>query len=109
MTNLVPSQNILLEGKEILQVTFYKYLRYEIRVGRDNQTCEIERRIGLIWAAYGKLKHIFKSEILKRKVFDQCILPVLTYDLETSTLTQRSANRIRVVQSAMERFMLGIT
>ncbi|XP_029658895.1 uncharacterized protein LOC115232884 [Formica exsecta] len=112
MTNLVPSRNILLEGKEILQVTSYKYLGYEIRVGRDNQTCEIERRIRLTWAAYGKLKHIFKSEIpicFKRKVFDQSILPVLTYDSETSTLTLRTANRVRVAQRAMERSMLGIT
>ena len=112
MTNLVPSQNLLLQGKEVFQVTSYKYLGHEIRIGRDNQTCEIERRIGLSWAAYGKLKHIFKSEIplcLKRKVFDQCILPVMTYGSETSTLTKKSVNKVRVTQRAMERSMLGIT
>ena len=110
MTNLVPSQNFLVRGKEISQVTSYKYLGHEIRIGRDNQTCEIKRRIGLTWAA--KLKHIFKSDIplcLKRRVFDQCILPVMTYGSETSTLTKKSVNKVRVTQRAMERSLLGYT
>lgn len=63
MTDLVLSRDILLEGKEILQVTSHKYLGHEIRVGSDNQTCEIEQRIRLTWAAYGKT-NMFKSEIL---------------------------------------------
>lgn len=37
ITNLVPSRNIVLKGKEILQVISYKYLGYKIRVGRNNQ------------------------------------------------------------------------
>lgn len=112
MTNLVPSRNYLVEGKEIFQVTSYRYLGHDITIGRDNQTCEIKRRIGLTWAAYGKLKHIFKSETpicLKRKVFDQCVLPVLTYGSETLTLTRKSVNKIRVAQRAMERSMLRVT
>lgn len=36
-----------------------------------------------------------------------CTAPVATYGLETITLTQRSAERLRVTQRAMER-MLGI-
>ena len=79
------SQNFLVLGKEISQVTSYKYLGHEIRIGRDNQTCKIKRRIGLAWTAYGKLKHIFRSDIplcLKRRVFDQCILPVMIYSSE---------------------------
>lgn len=53
MTNLVPSSNLLVEGKDIQQVTSYKYLGHEIKIGRDNQTCEMERRVGLSWAAFG--------------------------------------------------------
>lgn len=112
MTNLVPNQNLQLEGKHILQVTSYKYLGHEIRIGRDNQTREIERRVGLTWAAFGKLKHVFKADIpmcLKRRVFNQCVLPVLTYGSETLTLTKKSINKIRVAQRAMERSMMGIT
>jgi len=32
MTNLVPSRNILLKDKEIIQVTSYKYLAREIKI-----------------------------------------------------------------------------
>lgn len=31
------------------------------------------------WAAYGKLSSIFKSTKLKKKAFNQCLLPVLIY------------------------------
>ena len=112
MTNLVVSDKIQIEGYNIDQVTTYKYLGHEIRLGRDNQTCEIYRRIGLAWAAFGRLRGVFKGDIpisLKRKVFDQCVLPVLTYGAETLTLTKRSVSKIRVTQYAMERSMLGIT
>ena len=46
---------------------------------------------------------------LKRKVFDLCVLPVLTYGAETLTLTKASENKLRVAQRAMERSMLGIS
>lgn len=112
MTNLVMSENIKLEGYNIEQVTSYKYLGHELRIGRDNQTCEISRRIGLAWAAFGKLQYIFKTNIptcLKRKVFDQCVLPVLTYGAETLTLTKKTVNKVRIAQRKMERSMLGIS
>ena len=60
MTNLVISENLLVHDKEISQVTSCKYLGHEIRIARVNQTYEIKRRFSLTWAAYGKLKHIFK-------------------------------------------------
>ena len=83
-----------------------------MKLGLDNQTAEVKRRIGLGWAAFGKLRLIFKSKMnnsLKRKVFDSCVLPVLTYGAETLTLTKASENKLRVTQRAMERSMLGIS
>lgn len=74
------------------------YLGHEIKISRDNQTCEVQRRVSLEWTAYGKLREIFKSKLpicLKRKMFDQCILPVLTYGAETLTLTKASASKLR--------------
>ncbi|CAG9837260.1 unnamed protein product [Diabrotica balteata] len=112
MTNLVPNQNISIGGKEIELVDIYIYLGHEIMIGRDNQTHELKRRVGLGWAAFGKLRETFKSELptcLKRKVFDQCVLPVLTYGAETLTLTKAAATKLRVTQRRMERSMLGIT
>jgi len=44
-----------------------------------------------------------------RRVFDQCVLPVMTYGAETLTLTKKTINRIRVTQRVMERSMLGIS
>ena len=46
---------------------------------------------------------------LKKKVYEACVLPVATYGLETTTLTKKSAERLRVTQRAMERAMLGIS
>ena len=81
-------------------MTSYKYLGHEIKP-----------RIGLAWAAYGKLKYIFRSDIplcLKRTIFNQCILPVM-YGSQTSKLTKKSVNKVRVKQRAMERSLLKIT
>ena len=82
------------------------------RLGYENQKNEIGRRIGLTWAAFGKLNFIFRSKMdirLKTKVFEQCALPVMTYGSETLTLTKASSNKLRVAQRAMERAMLGIS
>lgn len=112
MTNLVLGEGIYIDGIRVEETTSFKYLGHEISIGRDNQTLEILRRIGLAWAAYGNLKYVFKAELpncLKRKVFNQCVLPVLTYGAETLTLTKRTIKKIRVTQLAMERSMLGIS
>ena len=42
-------------------------------------------------------------------VFDQCVLPVMTYGAETLTLTTASANKLMVTQRKMERSMLGVS
>ncbi|CAG9828634.1 unnamed protein product, partial [Diabrotica balteata] len=106
MTNLVLSEKISVSGMHIEETTSYKYLGHEIRIGRDNQTRELSRRIGLTWVAFGKLSYVLKSELpmcLKRKVFNQCVLPVLTYGVETLTLTKKVRNTICVTQRAMKR------
>ena len=46
---------------------------------------------------------------LKRKVFDQCILPAITYASETWTLTAKMENKLAAAQRNIERSMLGIT
>ncbi|CAH2234283.1 jg15013 [Pararge aegeria aegeria] len=45
-------------------------------------------RIQLGWAAFGKLRKTSKfPQYLKTKVFEQCVLPVMTYGTETWPLT----------------------
>ena len=46
---------------------------------------------------------------LKRKVFDQCILPTMTYGAETWAVTNKMDKKIAAAQYNMERNMLGIT
>lgn len=112
MTNLVPNNTMESNGNKVEQVHKYKYLGHEIRIGKDNQTCEIRRRISLGWAAFGKMRDTFKGDLpicLKKKVYEQCIMPVIMYGAETLTLTKKSAIKLKVAQRAMERAMLGIT
>ena len=112
MINIDDDRDIKIGDTIIERVDSYVYLGHKLKLGLDNQTAEVKRRIGLGWAAFGKLRQIFKSKMnnsLKRKVFDSCVLPVLTYGAETLTLTRASENKLRVTQRAMERSMLGIT
>ncbi len=46
---------------------------------------------------------------LKRKIYNQCILPVLTYGSETWHLTKEQERKLRSAQRRMERKMFGIT
>lgn len=76
----------------------YVYLGHEIKLGKENRTSEITRRVRMSWAAFGKLSSILKNpEVhinLKRKVHNTCILPVMSYVLKTMTLTIKSANKL---------------
>lgn len=112
MTDISTDRAVEIRNEAIELVESYKYLGHTIKLGLGNQTAEVTRRIGLGWAAFGKLCYVFKSKLnnsLKRKVFESCVLPVLTYGAETLTLTAKSANKLRVAQRHMERVMLGIT
>ena len=46
---------------------------------------------------------------LKRKVYNQCIIPAMMYVCETWKLTKGTENLLRIAQRAMERAKLGIT
>ncbi|XP_028175804.1 uncharacterized protein LOC114364024 [Ostrinia furnacalis] len=90
----------------------YVYLGQTVQLGRSNFEKEVNRRIQLGWAAFGKLREILTSEIpqcLKTKVFDQCVLPVMVYGSETWSLTMGLIRRLKVTQRAMERAMLGVS
>ena len=113
MSNTERSYPVLVNGVQVERVDSYIYLGHNVMLGRDNQEAEIGRRRGLAWAAFGKLSYILKSpkysHYLKKKLFDACILPVLTYGIETSVLTKRIMQKLLVTQRAMERRMLGIS
>ncbi|KAH9628479.1 hypothetical protein HF086_015754 [Spodoptera exigua] len=65
----------------IARVAKYVYLG-QVVMRKDNEANEIDRRIRLAWAANYKLKFAFRMNITakrKARIYDQCILPVLTY------------------------------
>lgn len=107
------NQVIQIDGTVLENVTEYVYLGHTLKLGKENQTAELRRRITLSWAAFRKLSYILKSKTvpinLKRKVYEACVLPVTTYGLETVTMTKKSAEQLRVTQRSMERAMLGIS
>jgi len=46
---------------------------------------------------------------LKRKIFDQCMLPFLTYGSETLMLARKVVSKIQRAQRMMERSMLNLS
>ena len=90
----------------------YTYLGQLVTTGEKSRINEVNRRIKLGWSAFGRNSHILKSKMpmeLKRKVFNQCILPILTYGSETWILNAAITQRLQTTQRSMERCMLGIT
>ncbi|GBP33186.1 Putative uncharacterized transposon-derived protein F52C9.6 [Eumeta japonica] len=54
------------------------------------------------------MKSIDLSIGIKRKVFNTCVLPCITYGCETWALTKHHRNMLEHCQRAMERSMIGI-
>jgi hypothetical protein len=99
-------------GAVLEVVQKYVYLGQTLQLGRNNFEDEVNRRIQLSWAAFGKLRRVFSSSItqsLKTEVFNQCVLPVMTYGAETWKLTARLVHKFKVAQRATERAMLGVS
>ena len=46
---------------------------------------------------------------LKRKAFNECILPVMTYGCETWSLSNTQLEKLVTTQRKMERIMIGVT
>ena len=72
--------SIEIDGQPLEKMNKFVYLGQEINTKGDFDG-EISRRIQLSWAAFSKFRSIFISRLplcLKRKLLDQCILPVMT-------------------------------
>ena len=97
---------------EILQkVTHYNYLGQHISTSPSIEKV-IKRRIRLGWSAFRRASSTFKSNIamiLKRKVYNQCIQPTVTYDLETWNIAKSLSYKLRAMQLPQARIMINIT
>lgn len=109
LTNSEPVP-ISIDNQLIEYVSEYIYLG-QIISHSDQSTKEINRRTANGWKKYWSLKEVFKSNELsmqiKRKVFESCVLPVITYGCETWSLTKQHREKLERCQRAMERSMTG--
>ena len=73
---------IYVNNTQVENVESYVYLGQCFSLRDKNQDKEILRRITTGWTAYAKHRDIFKSNFaicLKRKVYNLCVLPAMTY------------------------------
>lgn len=81
-------------------------------ISLENRTeKEVNRRITLAWNKYWSLKHIFKGTFrndLKSSIFNNCVIPTLTYGSQTWALSAKSENKIKITQNKMERSILKL-
>ena len=73
---------IYVNNTHIENVESYVYLGQRFSLRDKNQDKDILRRITAGWTTYAKHRDIFKSKFaicLKRKVFNSCVLPAMTY------------------------------
>lgn len=59
---VVSGGEISISGQSLEQVSDYKYLGHEIRIDKDKQTKENQRRVGLEQAAFGKLSDTLRNK-----------------------------------------------
>ena len=107
--NYIPNHVIKVDDVMIERVQEYIYLGQKISAN-PNLENEIKRRIGMGWSAFGKQSSVMKSNLpiaLKRKVYNQCILPVITYGSETWSLTKELERKLQSAPSRRIKLALN--
>ena len=85
--------SIYVNNTQTEYVESYVYLGQRFSLRDKNQDKKILRRITAGWTAYAKHRDIFKSNFaiwLKRRVYNSCVLPAITYGAETLSLTKQA-------------------
>ena len=97
MINDKAQRRVIRVDNETLEIVEeYNYLGQILKLTRDNEH-EIKRRITLGWKAFGRQSEIMKSSLpiwLKRKVYNQCVLPTMIYGSETWKPTKPMENKL---------------
>ena len=108
----VNKDDVIVDGKKTKEVDSYVFLGQMVTKDHD-QVQEMKRKIGQGWSAFCKRDNIMRYKIvpmrLKRKAFDECILPVMTYGCETWSLSNTQLEKLVTTQRKMERIMEGVT
>lgn len=81
-----------------------------IKLSRKNQSADITQRTRLAWVVFGKLNFILGShkypQYLKVKLFNQHILPVMTYWSHKWSLLKENMYKLTNAHRAMEQQQL---
>ena len=105
----VNKDDVIVNGKKIEDVNRYIYLGQTVTKDHDQG----EEMIGQGWSAFCKLDNFMRDKNvlmgLKRKEFNECILPVMTYGCETWSLRNIQLEKLVTTQRKMERIMVGVT
>ncbi len=100
----------MIENEALVLVEEYTYLGQMVSANPVHEK-EI-RRIGLGWSSFSKQNLVMNDNLplsLKRKVYNQCNLPALTYGSEIWRLTKKLERKLRSAKRRMERRILGVT
>ena len=98
--NYINSYSIKVDNNELEIIDNYIYLGRKITMNNDFME-EILNRTKLGWRKFCQLNTILKSNMpfcLKRKLFDQCVLPVLIHGCETWTVNSKSIQKLNTIQ-----------
>ena len=94
-------ETIYLGLEEIETVNEHAYLGQLITPTNDSMN-EVKRRTSAGWGIFSQ--YILKSKMpmcLKRKLYNQCIQPAMTYDSQTWALNKRMQSKMQTTQRAM--------
>ena len=111
MTNIDTTDNIQINGTEIEKVTNYKYLGQTIAMKNRTKTRSFNQnksRMECFLKVQRNVPRQSPSYEFKKKGFNQCVLPAITYGCQTWSLTKALVKKLETSQPAMERRMLNV-
>lgn len=92
-----------MDGSIIENLEEYIYLRQNIKLAKANNAAEMTIDMGTNGI------NLKITIYFKRKVFNNCILPVMAFNIETVQMIVKSANKLRRTKRAVEHMILGIS
>ena len=106
MTNCDTNESIEIENEQIEKVESDKYRSETVKM-LDNIRKEVLIRIKAGWCCFNLCKEILcdskVSFIQRKRIFNQCVLPTMTYGCDTWNITKFLEQKLVTAQHAMER------